>query len=334
MERRWDPGRVVFVAIAQPGWERIAQSWGVEYEPLTFSTVCRWALRPDTRMVFHGQPALPYLFCAALARGLGRGRADFLYDIHDLHEKATKGIRGIPRWVLLGCLEWACLRLGRVRAITVSPGLVREVARRYGCHEPSLCYSIPLPAAARKLPYGHSRHGLVYFGLIEDYRLSEDRLNALMREGLSIAVYGRLVPAYRSSFELLTRYETLKVVQMRGEYRPDDLDFLDEYEALLMDFSATRSANVRHCLPNKLFLALRHGLTVLVSPNLEDAIAVFSSIPGAVMPLMPDTTIREVIRRARSMRPVDYVERINRRLDQLHAESRAAYLATEAGEPA
>lgn len=334
MERRWDPGKVVFIALAEPGWEKTAKSWDVEYEPLAFSTVSRWAVRPDTRMVFHGQPSLPYLFCAALARSLrGRG-AGFLYDIHDLHEKATKGVRGVPRWVLFGLLEWVCLRLKKIRSITVSPGLAREVTRRYGCREPSLCFSIPLQEGTLKLPVGNSRHGIVYFGIIENYRLSEDRLSAMAREGLSIDVYGRLVQQCRPAFELLNRYEALKVVRLRGEYRPDSLEFLDEYEAVLMDYGTSRSANVRHCLPNKLFQSLRHGLTVLVSSNLEDAIDVFSSIPGAVMPLSPESTIREVLQRARAMRPVDYYERINRRLDQLHAESRSAYLETDPGEPA
>jgi len=332
MERRWDPGKVVFVALAEPGWEEIAKSWDVEYEPLAFSAVWRWALRPDTRMVFHGQPSLPYLFCATMARSLtGRG-AEFLYDIHDLHEKATKGVRGIRRWVLFGFLEWVCLRLKKIRSITVSPGLAKEVARRYGCREPSQCFSIPLQERPLTLPAWNSRHGIVYFGIIENYRLSEDRLSAMAREGLSIDVYGRLVQQCRPAFELLNRFEALKVVRLRGEYCPDSLEFLDQYEAVLMDYGTSRSANVRHCLPNKLFQSLRHGLTVLVSANLEDAIDVFSSIPGAVMPLTSDSTICEVIQRARAMRPVDYCERINRRLDQLHAESRLAYLGTKPGD--
>ncbi|GEM_PF-4122979 len=327
MQRNWDSGKVIFICRNGNFTATNARKWGVHFRELSLWNLLKSIDQNTTRIVFHAQASLPYLIISLLLIRLKKWKVELVYDIHDMHEQQHGSIKVWVRWLILGAAELLVLCLFKIRAITVSESIAKEIARRYKCAQPDVCLNV---SPNQKSPESHkllSEPRIVYFGnfgRFHEYRISSQTLETLEREKVSIDFHGHIDPEYQNK---LAGYAERGVIRLHGEYRPEDLSFLYNYNFAILDYASSPSCNVRFCLPNKIFQALGHGLTVLVSPNLEQARQLFAKVPFAVVQLPPNyKKVREFLENIIRERPSEYYDMVNGYLDKLADMSRLSYL--------
>jgi hypothetical protein len=232
--------------------------------------------------VFHEPGMLPLLLFWRLTYSILRSTSStFVYDAHDLIE--LKVNKGFKHFVLFGfnkILLKTLSKLKGVNFITVSEGLQNIFETLYSVKF-SLVYSIP---AEFNYPvqFSHKRSNrLVYFGQINQDRISIDCVKSLVSEGFSIDLYGVFSERSNTHWNEELLGEIRKGGgEFRGRYDPNELEFLRLYTCSLMLFKP--STNIRYCMPNKLFQSLSQGVPVVVNSSLEEVTRVFSGT-GAVV---------------------------------------------------
>ncbi len=78
-------------------------------------------------------------------------------------------------------------------------------------------------------------------------------------------------------------------------------------------------------MPNKLFQALRHGVSLVVSPNWRELVAHFSSVPGAVVPWQDGTLPAELAELIESLRGENFEAALENLMDRLEETSKMTY---------
>lgn len=285
-------------------------------------------------MIFHAQPALPYLLLSRLAIVLFRKEdIQIVYDIHDLHEyerhpSVIKFIRySLVRYFALRILERLCFLDRTVRKMTVSDGLAREMSKKYKCESPKVVRNIPSlhREAISEQPPFDNKHELMYFG-------SPDRtplrlMRYLEKQALEIHLYGKDIKL-QNIIEDAGLMEDPSRIKIFGRYSPDEMNFLKRYSYLILYRPEVNTTNYRYSLPNKLFQALSAGLSVLVSPNFSEMIELFANVPGAMEVIENDQDLPAAIERASEKRDPSFRSRVLKFMHHLREEARRVYLET------
>lgn len=288
---------------------------------LSLKSILRLCMKSsiNDNYVFHAQSSLPYLLIFIMA-GLFMFRVrPVIYDVHDLHEKDGAGMKALIRYVILGIMERLVFKLPYVSVITVSKGLAELLQKRRGNKNIGVVMSVPLGNTNQEnleLDRIEYEDALLFFGTGE--RVPIEELNRIKNEGLNLHVYGRNMPKV-----LLDSAKKNEFVKYFGAYNPIDMRFLEKYRYLLL-VSNIKSENFRISLPNKFFQSLRAGVRPIVTPNFEEMIKIFSSVPGVVIVWDGSTSLRQLL-----VDNGNYNEFINSKiqifLDALYSESKNQY---------
>lgn len=240
----------------------------------------------QTAFIFHQQVSLPSLLSVYIINLFRQERHVLVYDVHDaLHlEKQHSG------WQLnLYCFLESIVFLVNVRVLTVSPGISALLQSEYKkapfvvCSlSSSLLSRVQLHIANKTTSTNSTNHCLpfapsvIYFGVIDTDRLDLNTIAELVNRGYSFSLMGRFASSVSKSWQ----DELLSLVRkscgtIGSMYSPDKLDFLLDYNYLLLSYGS-QSSNYHHALPNKLFQALSYHLTVIVDESMSDIISIFS----------------------------------------------------------
>lgn len=282
--------------------------------------------------IFHAQSSLPYLLIGFFLRYFMRSKtATIIYDMHDLHEVQWRGsiwqkfryslIRG---W-LLGLMERIVFRLSSVKKMTVSNGLACIVAEKFATEKPGRVRNISYFDELLDVSTKSFENRLVYFGQKKRAPM-QAFLDSVIKNGFSMDLHGRDIPELNMDKRVFS--DTGKsVIHYHGAYSPDDLDFLREYDVLVLWKPDDSSLNYRFSLPNKVFQAMWFGMSVIVSANFEEIIELFKDVPGAVYILRDPLELPVCLSELRQLRGSDYIERIQPFLKCMHEENESIYLS-------
>lgn len=285
-----------------------------------------------SNLVFHSQSSLIYLHIFRLLSLLLRKKNfNIIYDIHDLNELEPciqystpyHYLRyGIIRHHILRFLENLCFQDRNVKVITVSSGLALVLSRTYKVNKmPTVVLNIS-SVVNSQLPSHQTfkyENAFLFFGQKE--RFPTDLVALINKSGIKLHIYGR---GFSQKWIEENFPSDHACIEFFGPYSPEKLDFLYNYKVLLIYAPHYKSLNYKYSLPNKLFQALSHGLSVFVSSNFQEMLSMFEDIPGSVSPIEADNLISyfsDII----SVRGEFYTHKIRQRLEQLYLESSVAY---------
>ena len=259
---------------------------------LPFCLFCLLTKRKAKKVVFHEQYSLISLIISFLINLVLVRKHTLVYDMHDLVE-----IRNYPKLrtkflsIIFVVLEFLVLTVFRISVITVSESLSKAIKQRYRVTS-YVVYNIPPKLAhkdSRERKNYFDSSALVYFGIIEPIRLDISTLEDVVSKGYRVDVYGyfskNCEKHYKNDLEALI---TSSGGNFKGEYRPDNINFLENYAGVLMIYK-TNSKNVKGCLPNKLFQSMRFKKQCVVSRDMLDAWELFSDC-GSVVDKVDDLT--------------------------------------------
>jgi hypothetical protein len=289
-------------------------------------------------LVFHSQSSLPYLSVALLSKKiLMKPNVQLIYDMHDLHVRGSnqnlwhKLRYDVFRHYLIAAFEVMVFKTSSIRKMTVSDGLARIVAERYGIKKPTIVRSVLNPKffpggeisedAASEAKF---RRVLLYFGQKER---APDRgtVRALLAKGIELHIYGRDITDLARDYNGVSRVPGQ--LKLFGEYIPHNLNFLQGYSFLFLWHPELNGENYRYSLPNKLFQALAGGLSLIVSKNFLEIIDVLKNLQGSVQVLENLEDLDYALSCLEKSRGNDYKDRARIFLSNLHEEARSAYLS-------
>lgn len=338
LQSAWEGGRSVFIHRPRHGRTPDAAK-DLPYGLASISSVFK-NLPKDSSicLVFHAQSSLPLLLATYILRIIYgvRNRTKLVYDIHDLHEHEPYRSRmetlryGILRYFPLKWLErWAVSRRN-VDVITVSDGLAATVADWYGGSVPRVVHSAMLPrrSAAELSEIPRIARALLFFGTAE--RLPFEIIDEVGRAGFDLHLYGRF--GGQEGLENIIGREIPGHVKVFGEYLPSDLDFVSQYEYLLIYKPKDMRKNFRYSLPNKFFQSLGYGTSIIISPNFEEMRQVASVVPGACVDLVQSSGIVDSIFRLEKLRNRESVADMVGLAYQLHENAKKQYLSVVAAD--
>lgn len=280
-------------------------------------------------MVFHAQSSILYLLaCYVYLVVWGCGRKVLLvYDIHDLNEYVSRcGVNKYfdyiyYRYNVFLLLEYFVLHVLHIKSMTVSKGLSRIISKRYRCDRPKIVRSAILPDA---MPVRQNNQNnkcrAVYFGTRNHLPIS--LIPELIKYDISVDFYGRDVRKGEVLRGLPREKENL--FRFYGAYIPENLDFLNAYDLLILFKPEKVSINYRYALPNKMYQSLAHGLSILVSDNFIEMKYLLRCISGAVVVFKDGDDLPSVLTRVRQNKD-EYVRAAWQFVVQLHNEARYNY---------
>lgn len=282
-------------------------------------------------IVFHSQSSLPYLLLAFLFKKIFFLKGRYVYDIHDLHEQNSNSqilSRDFLRYWIFLFFEYLSFKINEIPKLTVSDGLSNVMSIRYSANKPGVVMNISVEPIQSRGPTGGQRlQSIVFFGTKERFPI--DALPELVRGGFELHVYSRDVDATWLANRLSER--EIGCVKLFGEYHPNKLDFLPNYDLTIIYSPEDKSLNFRHSLPNKLFQALSAGVTVLVSENFEEMLDLFSDTPCAVLPVNL-SNLGETARLARISKKKNIEnDKLSSQIKLLQSNSRRIYLEATKG---
>lgn len=268
--------------------------YGSEFDyPIQAKTLSFNAIRKISRVggntfVAHEQGSLVYLLFSIVCSMFYRKKNNFAYDIHDI--MYFPNIKYVDVFVFLKksinlILERIVFALPFIKLMSVTEGLSEYYYRRYG-KRPAVVRNVSVPITfprVRKFPSKLAAVKFVYFGFptIFPFHL----LDSIRLLGIVINYYGPALESmkkndifcqgYGSAYAMYERNKDL-IIQ-HGEFNQDDLSFLVEYDMLVISDNE-RSSNIKWSLPNKIFQALAHGMSVLAIGDFEEARNFFSPL--------------------------------------------------------
>lgn len=245
-------------------------------------------LNEDDVLVFHAQSSLPYLLFSKLICFLFFKKNILIYDIHDLHEHSNyRSVYAKFRYHVLLWFEFFACKIKSIRKMTVSNGLSKTISSKYKVEEPVIVYNCSVEAVNHIKPLEDRSEDILFFGTKE--RFPVDLLDVIKESNMKLSFYGRGV-SYEWLGEINKDYDK-SLVNIHGEYSPDNLSFVSDYKIALNFFPENNSLNFKYSLPNKLFQAIGMGTTVIVSENFYEMIELFSDVEYAVVPASMDNFI-------------------------------------------
>ncbi|MFE5775187.1 glycosyltransferase family 1 protein [Brachybacterium sp. NPDC056505] len=205
----------------------------------------------------------------------------------DLHEYAPreKEHQRSWRWFVAPYQRWLCRTcLPRVASVTtVSPGLAREYAQRFGIEVEVVTNA----SARRDLPVRPTQEPirLLHTGVARANRHLESMIEAMRGLEGRATLDLMLMPSEPGYIERLAQLaEEVPGVALRDPVLFAQLvDTVAEYDVSLVVFPNT-TFNLEHSLPNKLFEAVQGRTGVIVGPSPDMAELVRAHGLGAVLP--------------------------------------------------
>lgn len=291
-----------------------------EFIYLTLRSLLDTIKKIEGTYIFHMQSSLTYLLVTLAVRILRKKNIKIIYDLHDINDCQRGVTYGYFRFLIFYIIEWM-IAFMNVSIITVSPGLSRIMFQRYGI-KAKIVYSIH-----PRIEIGQTKrkgNNLLYFGLLNNDRLPIKYLNYFGENSISIDFYGRLFAAEQNYIELTERLKEDRIINDMGEYEPENLEFLLNYQYCLLLFEKT--LNHEFCLPNKLFQALRYGLCVVISPSLVEILELFRDFPDFVISIKKEDDLKFLLN-SKKKTDCERVRDVNDYLDVLIRESRNRYLS-------
>lgn len=285
----------------------------------------------NINFVFHAQSSLPYLLLTLILKKIKfKSEIGITYDVHDLHEKisANSIIEEIRynylRYWILYIFEWITFRIKSINKITVSKGLSDLISQKYSTKCPNVVYSSGgVLYSARELNSNKRlENTLLYFGNIN--RLPIEIFDFLENNGIDIHLYGRNLDNQLESNEYSN-------IQYFGEYDPQDLTFLLRYKYLILYKDNIDTLNFRYSMPNKVFQALSHGLSVIMSRKFHEINETFKEVNGAVEVIDEVGEIKSAMQRVETLKNINSFKDINCILDDIYKNSKNAYLKSIRG---
>lgn len=216
----------------------------------------------------------------------------------DLHEYAPreKEHERTWRWFVAPYQRWICRTcLPAVASITtVSPGLAREYARRFGVD-----VGVVTNAAAfedRPVRPTGTPIRLLHTGVARANRHLESMVEAMRGAPAGMTLDLMLVPSEPGYVERLREFAAdLPAVSFRDPVPYTALvDTVAEYDLSIVVFPAT-TFNLEHSLPNKLFEAVQGRVGVIVGPSPDMAELVRSHSLGLVLPDAGADALRDAL---------------------------------------
>jgi glycosyltransferase involved in cell wall biosynthesis len=216
-------------------------------------------------IVVHGHDLAGGVAAARIASHIG---ATLIYDAHELYPD----MGGFPPWYRMA-VRYQEGRVARQAAtvFTVSPGIVRIIARRYGCI-PELLLNVPDGQLISPRPHEGPYRILYHGGLVPGRNvllLPEWVKRAHNRCGCTITIlaFGPL----RSALAKTIQEAGLDSICRLGDpVAPAELPRLSaDYDFGLIPFEG-HTLNNRLCLPNKLFEYMAAGLAILSNVELQE----------------------------------------------------------------
>lgn len=281
--------------------------------------------------IFHAQSSLPYLIIGVVLRSFLRAnQITMVYDMHDLHEVKWLGSiwhkfrYSLVRGWLLGSMERIIFHLNSVKKMTVSNGLARIVAEEYATEKPNIVRNISYFDEMLDVSTKNFENRLVYFGQ-KKHAPMPAFLDSAIKNGFAMDLHGRDIPELSMGQRVFSDAGG-SVIHYHGAYSPDDLDFLREYDVLVLWRPDDSSLNYRFSLPNKIFQAMWFGMSVIVSENFEEISELFKDVSGAVYILRDPLELPVALSELKQLRGSGYIKRIQSFLKCLHKENESIYL--------
>jgi|GEM_PF-2329078 len=333
LQSKWDE-KSIFVHLG----DNILKTEGLDdissYK-LSFKKVFNLALETNnsepTKWIFHEQAGLPYLVLFRLINRIrGIYSCTMVYDMHDLHERVEyksifKKIRyDFIRYHLLGLLEKVVFNDRAIKKVIVSDGLARIVAKRYKTKNPTVVKSAcnTVYSAQQLAKFNRDSKAIIYFGALKHSPLR--LIDYVQEAGLELHFFGRDINAVSLGNKLGRPLPNC--VKYFGEYTPSNLKFLTGYRYLIMYHPDNVKINYRYSLPNKIFQAISHGISVIVSNNFEEMIKTFKNVPGAVKVLHSPNDLKSCTQELENLQSGSYWTEITNLASRIHDESRQNYL--------
>lgn len=285
-------------------------------------------IKKNCAVVFHSQSSLPYLILFFfLVKILNLKNFSIVYDIHDLHEKITESF--LVRITNCSDVRYYCFRffeaiifmIKPIVKITVSKGLAQEMASKYSTLAPIVIRNISLVNNNKNiLSSDRYEKAVLFFGTTE--RVPLEIVAELHAIGMELHLFGRGITENWLRSRIPEVH--LQTVKIFGEYSPEKMEFLNNYNFLVIYTPNNLSLNFKYSLPNKLFQALNSGVSVLVSKNFEEMAELFEEIPGSVG-VIEDNNLSSSITELFNYRDKKYFYDIADRINFLALDSKELY---------
>lgn len=279
-------------------------------------------------VVAHAQSSLPYLVTCLLIKKLGWvNQPKLIYDMHDLleqkeHKSLWRWLRhSIIRYLIFYKIEKAVFHDPEITKTCVSKGLAAKIAQVYSAPPAQIVRSAPPPNDFSSTT-NRKQNTLVYFGTINHFPFSV--LKLIDKEDIKLEVYGRGITY--EALEAAGAGDQLKNVEIFGKYHPSDMNFLSQYRYLLLYAPNKLTLNYRYSQPNKLFQAINHGLSLIVSENFKEIIEILAPVPGSVGVLSERQSIRSVIQSIELQKSDSFERDLRCYSGRLRSEAQKAYL--------
>ncbi|WP_375321591.1 hypothetical protein [Aliivibrio logei] len=235
----------------------------------------------NSTLIVHQQSNLLNLLFICLLNFVFQRNINIIYDIHDLIELKSKGYKARVALFLSFIFESIVFRLN-IKFLTVSSGLSRVLYCKYK-RSVSVYYSMPNPKHITYQEDDKKEETIVYFGIINETRLSIEVIEKICNAGIKLDIYGYFS---RESIEYQLEIKKLidrGVIQLKGKYKPDNIgNIVSKYPVSLMLFESN-SINIRYCLPNKLFQSISSGVPCVILDNLFEVNLKFKKTGGVVL---------------------------------------------------
>ena len=220
-------------------------------------------------IIFH-QQAMLFFLLYSLVVNIFYSKSDknnIIYDMHDLIIFDYGGVIRFLRACLIASLEQFVM-LFNFKVITVSCGLANVVKEKYN-KDALVVYNFPLNFITEFSKFKDNKNNILnkicYFGIIDEKRIPVDifkRLSVTYAE--KIDIFGYVSPA--SNFKV----EGFDFLSYKGEFSPNNMNFLNNYNILLFATDKELNLNYKYCMPNKIFQAVAFNLDIYISDFYEE----------------------------------------------------------------
>ena len=195
-----------------------------------------------------------------------------MYDIHDLNVINNSFNYKFIRSIIFYFIEFLILKIFKIRAITVSSGLSGIITKRYNINEISIVRNISVSLDEIEIDYTKRNKKVLYFGNFD--RLNDKFFRGIIKNNLEIDLYGKFQSENMS--KKLKKILDNDNVKYLGEYNPNDLSFIKNYEFIYYNIDPY-DINYKFAGPNKFFQALSHGLILIIPKGYEEMEFIFKN---------------------------------------------------------